>query len=94
MKVIWGHRAKRDLVELIAYIAENNSHAADRVAARILRSAQLLSRFPRSGRTGRVSGTRERVVRRTPYILVYQIASARVRILRVYHGARMWPEIF
>jgi toxin ParE1/3/4 len=94
MKVIWGHRAKRDLVELIAYIADDNAQAADRVAARILRSAEVLSRFPRSGRPGRVSGTRERVVRRTPYILVYKIASTRVRILRVYHGARMWPDLF
>ena len=75
MKVIWGHRAKRDMVELIAYIADDNAQAADRVAAQILKSADMLSRFPRCGRSGRVSGTRERVVRRTPYLLVYKLAS-------------------
>ena len=75
MKVIWGHRAKRDLVELIAYIADDNAQAADRVAAQILKSADMLSRFPRCGRGGRVSGTREPVVRRTPYLLVYKLAS-------------------
>ena len=94
MKVIWGHRAKRDLFELIAYIADDNAQAADRVAARTLKSAEVLSRFPRSGRAGRVSGTRERVVRRTQYVLVYKVSAARVRILRVYHGAQKWPDNF
>jgi toxin ParE1/3/4 len=62
------------------------------VEARIHEEAKMLSRFPRSGRAGRVTGTRERVVRKTPYILIYKAAAGRVRILRVYRGARRWPE--
>jgi plasmid stabilization system protein ParE len=94
MKLIWGRGARRDLRELIAHIAEDSVQAAEVVAARILNAAELLTEFPRSGRIGRVSGTRERVVAETPYILVYRIASGRVRILRVYHGARKWPASF
>ena len=84
----------RDLDELAAYIAEDNEKAALYIEERILKDASLLSRFPLSGRAGRVSGTRERVVSRTPYILVYKIASGIVRVLRVYHGARKWPGHF
>jgi plasmid stabilization system protein ParE len=94
MKVIWSHRAKRDLQGLVVTIAEESLQRADLVSGRILRSAQLLYRTPRAGRPGRVAGTRERVVGRTPYILAYKILSARVKILRVYHGARRWPAEF
>ncbi len=94
MKVTWGRRARRDLRELVTYIADDSVRAAERVAARILKSAASLAKAPRTGRPGRIPGTRERVVARTPYILAYQIVSSRVRILRVYHGARKWPANF
>jgi len=91
MKVNWGPRAKRDLRELIAYIAEDSIEGAGSVAARILKAAELLGRMPQGGRLGRVAGSRERVVGRTPYLLAYRVRSGQVRILRVYHGARRWP---
>jgi len=94
MKAIWGRRAKRDLRELVIYIAEDSVQAAELVAARILRVAELLGEMPRAGRPGRVKGTREIVGLRTPYILVYRIATGRVRILRGYHAARRWPSRF
>jgi len=84
----------RDLEELAVTIAEDSEQAAESVEARIHQEASLLSRFPRSGRPGRVAGTRERVVGRTPYILAYCIVSAKIRILRVYHAARKWPANF
>jgi toxin ParE1/3/4 len=94
MRVAWSRRAKQDLRELVAYIAEDSVQAADTVAGRILKAAELLADMPRSGRIGRVSGTRERVAGRTPYILVYRIVSGRIRVLRVYHSARKWPKQF
>jgi toxin ParE1/3/4 len=94
MRLTWGPRARRDLHDLVAYIAGESPQRADLVAQRILTTAQLLSQMPGIGRPGRVQGTRERVVGRTPYILAYKVASARVRILRVYHGARRWPSRF
>jgi toxin ParE1/3/4 len=39
------------------------------------------------GREGRIAGTRELVVRRTPLIVVYRVQVGRVEILRVLHGA-------
>ena len=80
MKLIWRRRAQRDLHELVAYIAEDSIQGAELVAARILKAAELLTKFPR--------------VRRTPYILVYKIDSKQVRVLRVFHAAQKWPAHF
>jgi len=49
-------------------------------------------KFPEMGRPGRVDGTRELVIQRTSYIAAYRITGTTVRILRVLHGAQMWPE--
>jgi addiction module RelE/StbE family toxin len=94
MRLVWSRAAMRDLEELAVYIAEDSEQVSGSVEARIHEEAELLSRFPRSGRIGRVRGTRERVVGRTPYILAYRIVSGRIRVLRVYHGARNWPKQF
>jgi addiction module RelE/StbE family toxin len=44
------------------------------------------------GRSGRIEGTRELVISRTPYIAAYRILGSTVQILRVLHGAQLWPE--
>jgi toxin ParE1/3/4 len=46
------------------------------------------------GDLGRVDGTRELVVSRTPYILLYRLRGSRVTIVRVFCGARRWPAQF
>jgi toxin ParE1/3/4 len=83
-----------DLERLAAYIAEESEQNALLVEARIHESAKLLSLMPACGRPGRVPTTRELIVLRTPYILAYRLLPDRVRILRVYHGARRWPARF
>jgi toxin ParE1/3/4 len=59
---------------------------------RISDRVRLLARLPRSGRRGRVEGTRELVITRTPYIVAYRIIGDTVRILRVLHSSRQWPD--
>jgi plasmid stabilization system protein ParE len=46
------------------------------------------------GRPGRVEGTRELVVPRTPYIIPYTVIGDRVMILSIIHSARQWPDRF
>lgn len=94
MNLIWGRHARRDLNELISHISEESLQAAELVANRIDKAATLLALLPYAGREGRVKGTRELVVMRTPYILVYRIQSAVPEIVRVYHAARRWPSHF
>jgi len=95
MIIVWSPVAIDDLAALRAYIAEDNPAAAERIALRILYAIdELLAAQPRSGRPGRVPGTRELVVTRTPYIVPYRIRQNRIEVLRIYHGARRWPDRF
>jgi plasmid stabilization system protein ParE len=50
--------------------------------------------MPFAGRIGRVDGTREAVIPRSPYIVVYQVSAQAVEIVGIWHGARLWPESF
>ncbi len=93
MIVQWSPQAIDDLASLRAYIAEDNPAAAKRIVRQIIRNVdQLLSGQPEMGRPGRVPGTRELVVPRTPYIVPYRVRDSRIQILRIYHAARRWPE--
>ncbi|MEJ1970692.1 MAG: type II toxin-antitoxin system RelE/ParE family toxin [Rhizomicrobium sp.] len=89
--VIWAPRAILDLREAWDYIAADSEAAADRVVARLQSAGEGLDRFPRIGRKGRRSDTRELVVTGTPYILEYRVGRSRIEITRVIHGARKWP---
>jgi plasmid stabilization system protein ParE len=84
----------RDLEDLAGYIAEGSEQNALLVESRVLESARLLSLLPGAGRPGRVKETRELIVLRTPYLLVYRLGPNEIRVLRVYHGARRWPARF
>jgi toxin ParE1/3/4 len=53
----------------------------------------MLADHPHMGRAGRVDGTRELVVARTPYLVVYRVISTEVRIIRVLHSAQCWPPM-
>lgn len=44
------------------------------------------------GRPGRKQGTRELVISRTPFIVVYRLKAKRIELLRVLHGSQQWPE--
>ena len=95
MNVVWSPEAIQDLTSLRSYIAEDNPAAAQRIVLRIVETVeQLLPNNPHMGRPGRVPGTRELVIARTPYIVPYRIRGRTLEILRVYHGARLWPDAF
>ena len=95
MNIHWSPEAIQDLVALRDYIAEDNPGAAQRVALRIVEAVeQQLPDNPNLGRPGRVPGTRELVIPRTPYIVPYRVHGKALEVLRVYHGARRWPDSF
>jgi len=50
----------------------------------------MLQNHPEAGRQGRVKNTRELIIVKTPYIVVYNILSDSLLILRILHGARKW----
>jgi toxin ParE1/3/4 len=93
MRLVWSRRATADLIDLRRYIALDNPAAAIRMVQIVVSTVEdRLTAFPRSGRRGRVPGTYELVIPRTPFIVPYRITAQTVTILRVYHAARRWPD--
>ena len=92
---VWSPEAIDDLAALRAYIEQDDPAAAQRVVHRILHDVEtLLPNNPQMGRPGRVPGTRELVIPPTPFIVPYRVRGNTIEVLRVFHGARRWPEIF
>lgn len=92
MTIKWHPLARKDLIQLVTYIAAENPRAAYRMHDEIRRQIGILAKHPEAGRAGRVAGTRELVLAGTPYIAAYRVTSGTVTILRVLHGARRWPR--
>lgn len=68
--------------------------AAARMVERIQESVELLAQHPEIGRPGRVSGTRELIVRNSPFIVPYRIHQETIEVITVFHAARQWPDRF
>jgi addiction module RelE/StbE family toxin len=92
LRLEWSVFALEDRGGIFDYIEEDSPRAAVVVDDRIRTQVRQLLQFPETGRPGRVEGTRELVISRTPYIAAYRITGTTVRILRVLHGAQQWPE--
>ena len=92
---VWSPEAINDLAALRAYIEQDDPKAVQPVALHIVRNVEkLLPSNPEMGRPGQVPGTRELVIPKTPFIVPYRLVGNTVQILRVFHGARRWPEAF
>lgn len=87
----WTDEAQADFTGQIAWIAERNPVAAERVAEEVLARVGLLETFPHSGRPGRREGTRELVMVPRPYVVIYKVLEAEIVVLRFLHGAQRWP---
>jgi addiction module RelE/StbE family toxin len=92
MRLEWSPFAQADRDAIFDYIEADSPQSAVAVDERIREQVERLARFPESGRPGRIEGTRELVIDRTPLVVAYHIRGKTVRILRVLHGAQMWPE--
>lgn len=92
MKLEWSPLAQADRQAIFDYIEADQPDAAITLDVRIRDQIEILNHYPDAGRSGRVQGTRELVISRTPYIAVYRVAGDGIKILRILHGARCWPE--
>jgi addiction module RelE/StbE family toxin len=90
--VVWAPSAINHLAALRAYIERENPDAAEKIAALLLAAADRLAAFPDLGRPGRIQGTREWVVPRTPYVIPYRLRADRLEILGVFHARQRWPD--
>ncbi|MBB4482513.1 type II toxin-antitoxin system RelE/ParE family toxin [Rhizobium etli] len=93
MRLIWRGKAAADRKRAIQFIADQNIGAAISQLDEIERQTDLLIDQPEIGRPGRIEGTRELVISRTSFIVIYRVRQKlkQVEILRLVHGAQKWP---
>jgi toxin ParE1/3/4 len=94
VRVRWLRAALKNLDDEAEYIAQDSPAAAGKIVVAITEAVNSLARYPAIGRPGRVAGTRELVVSGTPYIIPYRVRGSSVEVLRIFHDARKWPEVF
>jgi len=92
MRVVWSARAVTDLQNISNYIEEATSlQSANRITRSIYNAAHSLSSLPGRGRLGQTANTRELLVPKLPYRIVYRPFRERVLILNVVHAKQQWP---
>jgi toxin ParE1/3/4 len=88
MKVVKSRLARQDLAEAIAYIAERNREAANRLLADVeFRLGQLIDN-PELGPGRPDIGADVRSLSISPLIALYQIKSNKIEVRRIVHGRR------
>lgn len=85
MKVEVSDAARRDLAAAFTYLAERNLRAAQSTRSAIRNAILGLRQFPNRGRLGESPGTRELIVGKTPYVVVYSVSAITVFIARIRH---------
>jgi toxin ParE1/3/4 len=92
VKIRLTPRASAHLLSAYEYLHAASPAAATTQLKRIFEAIDRLAQHPGSGRKGRIEGTRELVVPRTPFIVAYAIAEEEVHVLAVLHASRRWPK--
>jgi len=87
----WSPDAADDLERIHLRLRENNPEAAHQIVQKIYDSCLGLKIFPHRGRPGREPGSRELILPRLPWIVVYRINGDFVEISRIWHGAQNRP---
>lgn len=97
MRLVRTPQFRRDLRDILTYIARDNPDAAEDVYDKTYASTALLLQHPGLGRPGRIDGTRELIVTesgwRASYLVPYRVRRSRdgderVELLAIIHGAR------
>ena len=92
-------QARADLVEIAAYIGEDNPEAAERFLAAVAATFDFIASMPSVGRAYRVQspaaeGMRVwRVQGFERYLILYRVLEYYIEIVRVLHTARDFPSI-
>ncbi len=87
----WLPRAITNRDAQITYIAQDNPLAAINQGDLIKAQVDQLIEQPGMGRIGRKRGTRELVISKTPFIVIFRVKAKRIEIIRLLHSSQQWP---
>lgn len=94
MRLEWTPRAREERSAAIEYIAQENPTAALAQLDKIEQQTDMLLQHPEMGRAGRKQGTRDLVIARTNFIVVYRFEpkTKHIVILRVLHTSQNYTK--
>ena len=92
MWVNWTKSALKDIENEANYLNKISPSIEDNFLKDVERGINLIKKYPESGRIGRVSETRELILKKFQYILVYLIKESCLDIIRLLHTSRKWPN--
>lgn len=85
--------AVADLVAIEDFLKPRNSEACQRVLASVFTVLDQLENFPLLGHAGTVEGTRELVVGKYPYRIIYTLPDAfHIDVERILSCRQQWPQ--
>jgi len=90
-QIEWSLSAQADLSDIYALIVKDNPQAAEQVVNFVIASVATLMSFPLIGRMGGKSKTRELVLNRYPYTIVYRVSANTIRIVTIVHQSKCYP---
>lgn len=92
MRVNWTKSAINDLEIEANYLSKISPSIEDSFLEHVESGIDLIKEYPELGRIGRVNQTRELILKKFQYILVYLVESSYIDIIRLLHTSRKWPN--
>jgi toxin ParE1/3/4 len=92
-EIVFRQQAWRDLDRIDTRIATDDSRAARRFRATVLRRIGLLEHLPESAQPRPEFGSGIRTIPIGRYIVILRVVLPRVIVLRIVHGARDLPRL-
>lgn len=89
-----SRRARRDLIGIWCYIADDNESAADRFIDLITQRFQPLGKNPYAGRSRDELRPGYRSFPAGQYVVFYRLSDSGVQIMHVLHGKRDLDALF
>jgi plasmid stabilization system protein ParE len=94
LPIEWTESASEDMDGIADYLLGEGLpfDIVEEYIKHIYKAPEHFAPLPGAGKPGRMPTTREWLVKDTPYALIYDVKGNRLRILRVMHGSRQFPE--
>lgn len=84
----WSRHSQADRQKIAEfYASEASPFIAEQALLSIKNATNRILKNPLNYREGKKSGTREYIMRRFPYIVIYRVSDTKVSIIRVLHQA-------
>jgi toxin ParE1/3/4 len=90
-RIRWAPAAADDLEAIYKYLLRHQPELAKTTVQRLYSATSSLKQMPFRGRGGQKEGTRDLLVARLPYIIVYGVEKDLVHIFRLLHTAQDRP---